>query len=69
MNRFFAQSASNSKVIAFIKSFESQIKELTRRQILLKIRLNQNNLNITKPPSTNFLSKRNQIIQISTKKF
>jgi transposase len=57
MNRFFAPSASNFKVIAFIKSFESQIKELTGRQILLKVRLNQNSLDITKPPSTNFFIK------------
>jgi hypothetical protein len=52
-----ALCASNPKVIAYILSLESQIKELTERVIALESRLNQNSRNSSKPPSTDFIKE------------
>ena len=59
---------SNPEVLAYVLSLESQIKELTERLQALEARLNQNSRNSSRPPSTDFLSKRKPIPRVSAKR-
>jgi transposase len=53
-----ALCASNPEaIVAYIKSLESQIKELSERIQALEARINQNSRNSSKPPSTDTFSK------------
>jgi chaperonin cofactor prefoldin len=42
-------------IVVYIKSLESQIKELSERLQALEARINQNSRNSRKPPSTYFI--------------
>jgi len=49
--------ASHPEVITYIKSLETQVKELSERLIILESRINQNSRNSSRPPSTDFFVK------------
>ena len=61
--------ASNPEaIVAYIKSLESQIKELSERLQALEARLNQNSGNSSKPPSTDYFTKKKSISKTPRKK-
>jgi len=45
-------------IVVYIKSLESQIKELSERLQALEARINQNSRNSSKPPSTDFIKEK-----------
>ena len=64
-----ALCASNPEaIVAYIKSLESQIKELSERLQSLEARLNQNSRNSSKPPSTDYFTKEKPIFKSRRKK-
>ena len=56
-DEILALCASQPEVVAYIKSLETQVKELTERLIILESRINQNSRNSSRPPSTDFFVK------------
>lgn len=56
-DEILALCAFQPEVLAYIKSLETQVKELTERLIILESRINQNSHNSSRPPSTDFFVK------------